>query len=284
MKRQIIVVYNRKSGSALPARELRALFASAGFDIVKTLPVSDSLRRQLAPYIEMGTYIAAVGGDGTISTVAGLVAGTEATLVPIPGGTLNNFTKDLGIEQDVEKAIHAAARGNIKHIDIASVNGNYFVNNSSIGVYPRSLVVRESMQRRLGKWPAALYGIARTLVRFRTYGVTIDGKSIRTPFVFIGNNDYRLDRAGLGNRSRLDSGKLCVYVVDSVKQWSLVRLFVKSLLGTLRADHELILYSSTSLTVESKRRRMHVAYDGEVATCTPTLTYELHAGKLKILK
>ena len=282
MSRKIVVVYNKKSGSALSARKLRQLFETAGFDVLRMIAISDTLTQDLSTYIKKGSWIAAVGGDGTVSAVASQLVGSKAVLVPIPGGTLNNFTKDLGVDQDIERAVSRAATSEVKTVDIASVNGTYFLNNSSIGVYPRSLVVRESMQEHVGKWPAAIYGIIRTLVRFRTYNVTVDDRSVVTPFVFVGNNDYRLDRAGLGNRTSLDSGQLCVYVVNSPRRWALFRLFVRSLFGTLRADKELLLYRTSSLTIESARRRMHVSHDGEISIMNLPLHYEVHAGKLHV--
>lgn len=283
MRHQIVVVYNQKSGSALPARDLRALFKSAGFEVLKMIAVSKTLPNDVAPYIRKGMRIAAVGGDGTISAVSSMVAGTSAVLVPIPGGTLNNFTKDLGVQQTIEQAVNDAAKGKVKNIDVASVNDIYFVNNSSIGVYPRSLVIRGSIQGRLGKWPAAMMGIAKVLIRYRTYRVTIDGKSVTTPFVFVGNNDYKLELAGLGNRTKLDGGKMCVYIVNSSRRWSLVRMFVKSLFGAVRADKELIMYRTSSLTIESRPHKMHVSHDGEISTLALPLRYELHAGSLKVV-
>lgn len=283
MNRKIVVVYNQKSGSALPARKLRKLFEAVGFDVLRMIAISDTLARDLSSYIKKGLWIAAVGGDGTVSAVASHLVGSKAVLVPIPGGTLNNFTKDLGVDQDIEQAVSHASVNKAKTIDIASVNGTYFLNNSSIGVYPRSLVVRESMQDHVGKWPAAIYGVIRTLVRFRTYNVTVDDRSVVTPFVFVGNNDYKLDHASLGNRTRLDGGKLCVYVVNSPRRLALFRMFVRSLFGTLRADKELLLYPASSLTIESARSRMHVSHDGEISTMNLPLHYKVHAGKLRIV-
>ncbi|MFL6468717.1 MAG: diacylglycerol/lipid kinase family protein, partial [Pyrinomonadaceae bacterium] len=81
--------------------------------------------------------IAAAGGDGTISGVATEAYRGGKKLGVIPMGTLNNFSKDLGIPQSVPEAIRVIAEGETTRIDIACANGRYFLNNSSIGLYPR---------------------------------------------------------------------------------------------------------------------------------------------------
>lgn len=91
MNKRLVVVHNRSSGSAIPSRQLRALCEDAGFSVVKVITLDDKLERKLRPYLKRNSYIAAVGGDGTISAVAQHVADTAAVIAPIPGGTLNHF-------------------------------------------------------------------------------------------------------------------------------------------------------------------------------------------------
>src|ERR1700722_19290020 len=94
-------------------------------------------------------FIGAAGGDGTIRTVVQELIGTGIPLLVVPAGTRNHFAKDLGIE-DLDGAEKAAA-GRVRSVDVGSVNGTYFVNNSSIGVYPKVVVRRELHERRLRK-------------------------------------------------------------------------------------------------------------------------------------
>src|SRR5689334_8315035 len=48
--------------------------------------------------------VAAGGGDGTIRSVAGVLAGTGVPLGVLPLGTLNHFARDLGIPTDLDEA------------------------------------------------------------------------------------------------------------------------------------------------------------------------------------
>ena len=163
MKRRIMLVHNQQSGSSVSPRQLRSYFIHAGYEVTSMVAVSSSLagRIERALHHDPSLAVAAVGGDGTISAVAGILSGTDTPLIPIPGGTLNNFSKDLGISQDLEEAIRQAATAPIRQIDTAEVNGTIFLNNSSIGLYPLSLRTREVAQQKLGKWPAALYGVIK---------------------------------------------------------------------------------------------------------------------------
>ena len=53
------------------------------------------------------------GGDGSVSAVAGVLAGTSVPLGVLPLGTLNHFAKDLGIPNDIDGAVGVIASGNM---------------------------------------------------------------------------------------------------------------------------------------------------------------------------
>jgi len=58
------------------------------------------------------------GGDGTISAVAGMLAGTRATLGVIPIGTQNNTALSLGIPSDIPAAVAILRTGRRIKVDI----------------------------------------------------------------------------------------------------------------------------------------------------------------------
>jgi diacylglycerol kinase family enzyme len=76
------------------------------------------------------------GGDGSIRTVAHVLAGTGVPLGILPLGTLNHFARDLGIPTDLKETVALIAAGKTRSIDVGEVNGETFINNSSIGLYP----------------------------------------------------------------------------------------------------------------------------------------------------
>jgi diacylglycerol kinase family enzyme len=279
----ITLVYNPKSGSSLSRQALRKKCDAANITIDKFVAIGDGFERKLSSAITAGASIAVIGGDGTVSAVAGLVANTKATLIPLPGGTLNHFTKDLDIPQDVDEALARLRRLKPHTIDIASVNDMMFINNSSIGLYPASLRSREKLESKLSKWSAAVVASWRAFINLQTYRVTIDDKSFATPFIFIGNNRYKLDDIGTTERTRLDEGVLTVYIAKTRSRFTLLKIALFALIGRAAQLDEFEQFYPTTLTIETTRQHLSVSHDGEVSRLTSPLRYTVHPKSLKIL-
>lgn len=279
---RIVLVYNPKSGSVRQIDEMLAVFDEAGFDVVATIQIDRRLRSKLSAHIKSAATIAAIGGDGTISTVAGMVAGTRATLLPLPGGTFNHFTKDLDVSQDLEVAINDARNGKAYLVDIGLVNDVAFINNSSIGLYPTSLRERDRFEKWLGKWLAAVVAAVRTLFHFRLFDVTIDGKDFKTPFIFIGNNKYKV-RNGIPLRSRLNEGVLSVFAVSASSRFELLKMVGYVVVGGLRRHEKIDSFMTKELVIHAKQRRVAIAHDGEFTYMTSPFTYRVRSKQLRVL-
>ena len=91
--------------------------------------------------------VVAGGGDGTVSAVAGVLAGTDAAIGVLPMGTLNHFAKDVGIPRHLEVAVRNIFTGQVTNVDVGEVNGRVFVNNSGIGFYPHFVRQREEQEQ-----------------------------------------------------------------------------------------------------------------------------------------
>ncbi len=278
----IVLVYSKKSGSARSLVELRELFEKYNITIEQAISFDDTFRAKLRPAIRAGKTIAVVGGDGTISAVASRVAGTKAVLAPLPGGTLNHFTKDLSIPQDLDHAIKQLPRSKIRAVDFATVNDVVFINNSSLGLYPSSLQERSRIENILGKWLAAFLAGFRVLIRLKTYHVTIAGESFYTPFVFVGNNIYKLDTLGGAARSHINEGKLSVFIVRATSRFVLGKIAFMTLLGKSTQLDEFDVREVTNLTISAKSKHMHISHDGERQRCNTPLKYQSHAKGLRI--
>ena len=66
----------------------------------------------------------------------------------LPLGSLNHFSKDAGIPQDVEQAVSTVFAGRVTAVDVGEVNARIFLNNSSLGTYPEVVRMREEEQRQ----------------------------------------------------------------------------------------------------------------------------------------
>jgi YegS/Rv2252/BmrU family lipid kinase len=294
-RRRIVAILNQAAGTAPdPAglAHLRALFARDG-DELELRVARDGAELAARTATAVGTkpdIIVAGGGDGTVSCVAGALVGTEIALGVLPIGTLNHFAKDLGIPLELDSAIHTVLTGEVHVVDVGEVNGRRFINNSSLGLYPRIVNDRVRTQRRLGigKWPAFLHACIAAFKRFPFLGVRleVDGRKrgLRTPLVFIGNNAYRVDGFNIGGRDALDAGCLSLYVVQRAGRLRLLQLALRALLGRLRQARDFEATIATEIVVESKRHRLHVATDGEVTTLRPPLHYRVLPRALRVIR
>lgn len=280
---RVVLVYNLRSGSTPSLSNLRKLFKKYEIEVVRAIEFDDLLAKRLRPYIQKNEIIVAIGGDGTMSAVAGLVAHTKATLAPLSGGTLNHFTKDLGVHQELEEAIRRLRTAKTRVIDIASVNGSYFINNSGLGLYPTSLRTRKRYEEVFGKWMAAVLASLRALVRFTTYSVMINGKTVKTPFIFVGNNRYQIDTLGTAVRDQLDEGVLTVFIAKTTSRGVLAHIVLEALLGRAHALDEFDVQIVAECSIKVRRHRsLHVARDGEVQKMRLPITYKIHPAALRV--
>jgi YegS/Rv2252/BmrU family lipid kinase len=234
--------------------------------------------------------IVAGGGDGTISAVAAEVIKANKTLGVLPLGTLNHFSKDLGIPQTLPEAVKLIAAGESAEIDVGEVNGRIFLNNSSIGLYPQIVHKREQQQHRLGrgKWPAFFWAAVMVLRRHPFLDIELRiGDEIltrRTPMIFIGNNDYEMEGFNIGHRSNLSGGKLSLYILHQTGRWGLLKLAVRSFSGTLRQAREFEEMPVEECEIQTRRpKTVLVAFDGEVTAMQTPLEYKIRPRALRVI-
>jgi len=239
---------------------------------------------------ESPDVIVAAGGDGTVSTVAAALAGGDVAMGVLPLGTLNHFAKDFGLPLELDAAVAQVVHGEPVRVDVGEVNGRVFVNNSSLGLYADMVRDRERQQKRLGrgKWPALAWAALATLRRYPFLNVrlSIDGREQRwrTPFVFIGNNEYLMEGFAIGARAGMQDGVLSLYVAQRPGRLRLLQLAARALLGRLRQARDFAAMSAAEIVVESRRHRLRVAFDGEVTVMTPPLVYRIRRGSLAVLR
>jgi diacylglycerol kinase family enzyme len=286
------VVLNDSSGTgdyAAKGKRLEEMFRDAGREVRLTLAQNgDQLRKAMEDAVAGGCQeLVAGGGDGTINTAASLLVGRNIRLGVLPLGTLNHFAKDLGIPLELEQAAGVVLDGADCKVDVGEVNGRVFVNNSSIGVYPAIVRLRERYEAGgRGKWIAALWASLVVLRRHSFMGVriTVDERSTvrRTPFVFVGNNEYRVVGLHAGSRESLVGRHLAVYVLNAERRISLLRLAWSVLRKGVEEIKELDLLTVEEARIETKRTWLPVALDGEVVPLRAPLDYRIRPAALTV--
>ena len=274
---------------------LEEAFARQGVKAAVRFTGSDGLRagaeRALAS-AKRGQIDAVVigGGDGSVRTVAGLLAETGIPLGVLPLGTLNHFAKDLHIPLEIEAAVEAIAGGRMRLVDLGEVNGEIFVNNSSIGIYPYMIIDRE--RRRRGgpkgtKWLAMVPAFFRMLRHFPKRRLQISAERLerpyRTPCLFVGNNEYRTELFAFGRREHLDRGALWFYVVKPRSPleffWMICRLCFKR----LDQARDMDTFELAAAEIKAKTSRLPVALDGDVTVMPTPLSYRSRPRALRVI-
>jgi diacylglycerol kinase family enzyme len=287
------VIINARSGFSdkeESRKKLDEVFAGAGVtaDISLAKDGDEIARLAKEAVRENWTVIVAGGGDGTVNCVASAVIGTEKILGVLPFGTLNHFAKDLGLPLDLEEAAGALILGRVIQVDAGEVNGRLFLNNSTLGLYPTIVHEREKKQRLgSGKWPAFIWA---AVAAFRTYpflGVQMVAKgkkySLRTPFIFVGNNEYVMEGFNIGRREHLDKGQLSVYVTNRTGRWGLVRLAWRAMFRRLREEKDFLALVTDELRIKTRHKTLRVAFDGEVTRLAAPFHFRIRPRILRVM-
>jgi diacylglycerol kinase family enzyme len=261
MSRFLIV--NPRSGTASPsAEELRDAAQELGID-VHFLAEDDDLV-ELARNAD-AEVLGMAGGDGSLGAVAAVAIERDLPLVVVPFGTRNHFARDLGLDRDDPLAALAAFDGVERRVDVGRVGDRLFLNNVSLGLYAR-LVHRREHHRRRRDALARLRALLLTLKdRRRRQRFTIDGRTVRARLVLVANNHYSLELLSLGERERLDDGRLHLYVPHGFRR--------------MTWDER----SCSEIEIGSPLPRIRTAIDGEPVELDTPLQFRSEPGALRVL-
>jgi len=261
---QRFLIVNPRSGTDSPtAEELRDAATSRGVR-VHLLADGDDLEA-LAREAD-ADVLGMAGGDGSLAAVADVAIERDLPFVCVPFGTRNHFARDLGLDRDDPLAALGAFEDGIeRRVDVARVGDRLFLNNVSLGIYAR-LVHRREHHRRRRDALARLRALALTLQdRRRRQRFTIDGRRVRAPLVLVSNNDYTLDLLSLGERERLDEGKLHVYIPHGFRRITWEKR------------------SGTQLEIGAPQPRLRTAIDGEPVELDTPLRFRINPLGLRVL-
>jgi undecaprenyl-diphosphatase len=258
--------------------DLRARFPDA---LVEECPPDRLVAAVRAAVADGAAFIGAAGGDGTIRLVAGQLVGTDIPLLAIPVGTRNHFAKDIGVV-DLDAA-EKAAHGPTMAIDVGHVNDRYFINNSSIGLYPKIVIRRELHQRRLRKGVANIVAAYEQLREGARVDVEIAGETHRAWMVFVGNGTYGQGLLDLADRECLNDGLLDVRMALADRPLSRLRIVAALLFGRLSRCPLVERWQTGATVVNLNRTEVEVALDGEVEVLATPLRYDCMVRRLLVL-
>lgn len=251
-----------------------------------------------ATAVARGTAVIAVGGDGSLNTVAQAAHAAGCAMGVIPYGTFNYFARTHDIPTEPAAAAQLLLDASPLPVQVGAINERVFLVNASLGVYPELLQDREAWKARFGRsrWVAFVAACATLLraqrrlrLRFETGGTVRD---VQTLTLFIGNNALQLEQFGAQPPKTLagtpGDGSLAALMLRPISTASMLSLMVHGAMGTLGEAAGVDGFEFQKMVVRPKlaagRRELMVAFDGEVARMRAPLNIRVLDKPLYLLK
>ncbi len=279
-----MLIYNEHAGDDDVEAKLAAVVPVLG-RAVKELTISkpdnpEETRRLCETSGDM-ELIVIMGGDGTVHQCIDAISKLDVRplLAILPGGTSNDFTRTLGIPQNLRDAAEALLAGEIRAIDVGREGDQHFINFWGIGlVADTSENVDDGQKKSFGplSYMASTIRTMREAESF-PYHIVSDGLDLQDEAIAI----FVLNGSSLATTPipiaaiSPSDGKLDVLVVKNSNLAMLRELMSlrKSETDPVQLDMlEYLQVSELQISAPSQRK---VDMDGEL--------YALQSGKIEVL-
>ena len=266
-------------------RQLR----ECGVNLVRSYPIErrDDLARAVHGAVEDGIPLVIVGGgDGTVSSVADLLAYRSTVLGLVPLGTGNDFTRLLGIPADLQSACETVSWGRIESVNLARIGDRYFLSTALVG-FPAHMshAIPTWLKRFAGK-AAYLLAASYSLLASRPFRATLtmDGtvRSLETTLIAVGNGRFHAPSRAEPLSRRVDLvDRLVVQAPRDAGVATMLRLAYDYAIED-RLNPELLLTVPARDVLIEAEPRQEIDVDGEMAGWTPTRA-TIAPGALRVL-
>ena len=228
--------------------------------------------------------IVVTGGDGSIARVIPEAIALGIPIGVIPCGTFNELARTLEIPFDVAAACAAIVRGETRAIDVARVNGVYYVNEASIGASSRITWLQRSEEKQRLGWGAILASILLGLRYIRPFHATIECgdriETMRTIQITVANSN-RFGGIIDVHDAAIDDGLLDCYAIEAGGIFPIVSMVAAVIRHGAAGLRGLRTYRGTTIRLEAPHTH-RIAADGEPAGTTPA-TFEVLPKAIKFL-
>lgn len=276
------------------ARLLRE--AGASVDVTYS-PGPHAMVELVGAAVDRGDVVVSVGGDGMVSSLAGLVAERGGTLGLVPAGRGNDFARMLGVPGDPEGQARMLLEGAVRRIDLLAVTGlgstrRLVAGSVYAGVDARAaeIVDRATWLPRRLQYP---YAALRSLGTYQPgrYVVAVDGveHEYAAATVVVANSAYYGSGMKIAPAASLEDGRLDVVVIEAASRIELMRSLPKVYDGGHVDLPEVTVLTGTRVELRgSGRQPIPAGGDGEPLGPLPALdaapaVLEIAPGALAVL-
>ena len=227
------------------------------------------------------------GGDGSQALVASIAVEHELPFVCVTAGTRNHFALDLGLDrEDPRHSLYAFTDSIERRVDYATVNGRFFVNNVSLGVYA-TIVQQDQYRDAKVETSTALLPelLGNTDAPFDLQFTDPSDAEVEGSYLIqVSNNPYVLDPApDLSQRRSIDSGLLGVFAVTGASGAEAAAITALSAIGQRRRSPNWHEFTVEKFEVRSRSGKAFAGVDGEALELETPLRFEVHHDGLRLL-
>jgi diacylglycerol kinase (ATP) len=227
--------------------------------------------------------VVVAGGDGTFARAIPFALEHNVPMGIVPLGTFNDLARTLRIPFEISQACDVIARGRLRAIDVARVNGAYYVTEASIGLSSRIARLQTTADKqRFGFFAvvASAFGALRHVRPFRAV-VSYDGKHVNMRAIQLTvANSNRFGGLITVEDAAIDDGWLDLYTIE-IERTRQIFSVVGAVLAHKRRADGVRTYRAKAFTVRT-RHPHRITADGEPAGTTPA-RFELLPGILRVL-
>lgn len=226
--------------------------------------------------------VIAVGGDGTVTMLANILAGSEISLGILPGGSANGMAKELGIPVDPNEALKIIKEGHVKRCDLIKINDkNYCLHLSDLGLNAQLIKYFDEGKLR-GKLGYGMV-VLKTLwykQKMQVIVRTKDSEVKRYAFMVALANAKMYGTGAVINPEGIhDDGLFEVIIVRKLAFGALLRMLFKPGLFNPK-NIEIIPCTSVEITTV---RRTHFQIDGEYSGRLKSVSAVIHPSSVKMI-
>lgn len=291
--RSALLIVNPSAGGGRAATVLPAVeqaLRDAGWALrTEATRDLDDADRLAASVLTTGEVCFALGGDGLLGRVAGVLAGTTGVLGPLPGGRGNDFVRSLGLSNDPVEVVGVLSTAQPRRVDVGEVvaadgTATVYLGIASAGFDSDVQVVANSTTVVRGQL-VYVYAALRTVASWRParFTLSVDGvpQQVTGWSVAVANSGFYGGGMHLAPDARLDDGELDLVTTSETSRLRFVRSFPLVFKGTHVTRPSVQVSRVRAVTLDADRPFMVYA-DGDPVAPLP-VTLRVSPGALLVL-
>lgn len=243
--------------------------------------------------------ILSVGGDGTVNTIIQRLAGTEISLLVVPGGTANDFARVLGSSSNIKRITQTIRQNVKKKIDLISINGKFMATNGGLGF--ASEVAQEinqlrtnypqfkSLMKLSGKSIYSIFLAKKLLNReIKSYKFKVQSaeysETVLSPLILINNQPAVGGDFIVAPNTNHQDGKVNITIFKHQNRLELIQCIIKILNGNYPLnDENIISFETTAAKIDLiDDEKISFFGDGEILNQDTSWNIKCHPNFLSV--